>query len=74
MSNCSDKCHICERRYVDKTSPFYCSRSGDKEYVPVCKGLIFAALSKGTYQDKTDEMIDYLRSIGVSDTEIDKRR
>ena len=71
MSDCSNKCHICERGYVDKTSPFYCSRSGDKEYIPACKGLILSALSKGIFQDKTDEMVNYLKSLGVSEERIE---
>lgn len=67
---CSDKCYICERSYVDTTSPFHCSGSCEMEYEPASIGVILIALEKDMHPNKTEEMISYLKSLGVSDERI----
>ena len=68
--SCSDKCYICERSYTDISSPFYCSGLEKKEYVPASIGLILIAIERDMHPSKTEEMISYLKSLGVSDERI----
>lgn len=63
---CSDKCCICERSYADKTSPFYCSGTCEMEYEPASMGVVLIALERDVHPSKTEEMVAYLKSLGVS--------
>ena len=70
ISNCSEKCYICERSYANITSPLYCSGSNKKMYEPASIGMILVALERDMHPSKTEEMISYLKSLGVSDERI----